>query len=557
MKKKKTNITPINKKLILSSKSLPFPLTENKFSKLNTNSWFNFHRSNHELGDKLNNRTSCNIKTKNFVCRRLLLNLSKEQKTKILYIMERSRKIYNFSLQKFRHYLHKTKSENILYSILKSLNLTENKNHTTDQKKEEKLKLIVNQITKLKNKFKCELKFNSMEEYRKLLNETNINNINKKFTLISKLNNKIKREFNSVFWFKNNIKFRKYIKENLPEDLKINTESGYVSVYDNAIWDVLKSYKSAQALKQTGVIKHFRLRHKKINSPKKCCVIESKDFSSTGFYIRSLGTIKLNISHTNIKHTCRLTFQNNKFTLNVPIEKKIFKVKTNREEICGVDPGVKTFATIYSKSDCCEIGDNTNKISKTTEFITKGRSLLNSLRQKKNIDNFIISNKFLIKNVILDNRENQSDLIKDKLKQKSLINKLTKIVDKRQKKQTNRIRDLHYKTASILCKNYSKVLLGNMSTKSITTNKNNLPKITKRLCYSLAHYKFKTILQNMGEKYKTDIKIVDESYTSRTCGSCGEIKNNLNGNRTFICNKCPFVMGRDLNAARNILIKNQ
>ena len=72
----------------------------------------------------------------------------------------------------------------------------------------------------------------------------------------------------------------------------------------------------------------------------------------------------------------------------------------------------------------------------------------------------------------------------------------------------------------------------------------------------LSHYKFKTKLQNMCKNRKNNIFIVNESYTSKTCGNCGEINNKLGGQSIFKCKKCKIEIDRDINAARNICIKN-
>ena len=53
-----------------------------------------------------------------------------------------------------------------------------------------------------------------------------------------------------------------------------------------------------------------------------------------------------------------------------------------------------------------------------------------------------------------------------------------------------------------------------------------------------------------------DVYLVDESYTSKTCGRCGAINNKLSGSKTFHCGECNLTIDRDMHAARNILIKN-
>ena len=78
---------------------------------------------------------------------------------------------------------------------------------------------------------------------------------------------------------------------------------------------------------------------------------------------------------------------------------------------------------------------------------------------------------------------------------------------------------------------------------------------TAHLMQNLSFYKFKTKLQSLCNKRGCNLYIVDESYTSKTCGKCGELNNNLKGSKIFKCTKCNLVIDRDWNGARNILLK--
>jgi transposase len=55
--------------------------------------------------------------------------------------------------------------------------------------------------------------------------------------------------------------------------------------------------------------------------------------------------------------------------------------------------------------------------------------------------------------------------------------------------------------------------------------------------------------------YGKKLIIVDESYTSCTCGVCGII-NNTKGKEVFDCSNCLLSIDRDATGSRNILIKN-
>ena len=95
-----------------------------------------------------------------------------------------------------------------------------------------------------------------------------------------------------------------------------------------------------------------------------------------------------------------------------------------------------------------------------------------------------------------------------------------------------------------------------MSTQGIISTKNNLNKITKRVMSSLSHFTFSQRLQAKAEEYNVKFAYVDESYTSKTCGNCGNENNNLGSSKIFDCPHCEYITGRDVNGARNIFIKN-
>jgi putative transposase len=51
------------------------------------------------------------------------------------------------------------------------------------------------------------------------------------------------------------------------------------------------------------------------------------------------------------------------------------------------------------------------------------------------------------------------------------------------------------------------------------------------------------------------VVLVDESYTSKTCGGCGRINHGLGKSKLFWCEQCGFRTDRDWNGARNIWLK--
>jgi putative transposase len=48
---------------------------------------------------------------------------------------------------------------------------------------------------------------------------------------------------------------------------------------------------------------------------------------------------------------------------------------------------------------------------------------------------------------------------------------------------------------------------------------------------------------------------VGEAYTSKTCVVCGNIHHDLGSNEMFECPACGHVAARDLQAAKNVLLR--
>ena len=82
-------------------------------------------------------------------------------------------------------------------------------------------------------------------------------------------------------------------------------------------------------------------------------------------------------------------------------------------------------------------------------------------------------------------------------------------------------------------------------------------KFMRRVLLIYKHYQFKTKLEYKSScMEKSIVKVVDESFTSKTCGNCGYIKKDLKNAEIYNCNKCHLEIDRDINGVRNIMLKN-
>ncbi len=212
----------------------------------------------------------------------------------------------------------------------------------------------------------------------------------------------------------------------------------------------------------------------------------------------------------NIDCDCTLSFNGINYYLLVPY-KKFVTTKKDEKECASLDPGVRTFQTIFSNKEVL-------KISSRESLIKKLYNKIDSLKSR-NTDN-------CFKRRILKLNE----------KIKNLVN------------------DIHCKTVDYLKKYYNDILLPSFDSQDMVIGY--LHSSTKRLMNSLSHYKFKQRLLNICKEIKNfRVYIVNEAYTTITCSNCGNIKK-IGSLKTYNCDNCLISIDRDINGARGILLKH-
>ena len=211
----------------------------------------------------------------------------------------------------------------------------------------------------------------------------------------------------------------------------------------------------------------------------------------------------------------QLDTKTNKFIIITPYEKD-YHVELEQNKKCGIDPGSRTFLTVYSPEATYEICTNTYKL------IDKYHKNLDSLKFKK--DNNIFSQS-----------------------------KYNHAREKYQSKLKNHINDLHAKSSRFILENFETINLEKISIQSIVSNeKGNISPKNKRRILALSHYRFRTKLQQMSVKWNNKVILINAYNTSKTCCNCGNIKKNLGPTKTYECSKCLLSIDRDINAAINI-----
>ena len=210
--------------------------------------------------------------------------------------------------------------------------------------------------------------------------------------------------------------------------------------------------------------------------------------------------------------------RNNKYYLIVPMVGEEIARKSHAEKFIFIDPGVRTFLTGYdSNQTVVEIGkDAVVRIEKLKRRRPQLQSKLAKLRKHKK-------------------RQNHRKALH------RLDGKISHIVQ-----------DMHKKSALFLCKSYNNIFLPKLDYHECTK----LTRKSRSSMATLAHCCFHDRLTMKAEQFhSTSIHEVEVDYTSKTCSSCGNLKDDLGSAKVYSCIKCSSVFDRDFNAAKNIMLK--
>ena len=135
---------------------------------------------------------------------------------------------------------------------------------------------------------------------------------------------------------------------------------------------------------------------------------------------------------------------------------------------------------------------------------------------------------------------------------KQRLNNKRKALTKREFKKENLINEIHWKTINSLLSLNDVIFYGDIKSHNIVNGGKN--KTLNRDFNDLKFYQFKQRLQYKASIYNKLIVFVNEAYTTKTCSFCGKL-NDPKTSEIFYCMECNKKVGRDENAAKNILLK--
>ena len=338
------------------------------------------------------------------------------------------------------------------------------------------------------------------------------------------------------YGFKLNLPFIR--KEVLVNDSDLSNSMKWLKdvPYDTrqlVIKDFIAAYKAAIKNFKNGHNKGFQMGYKSKRNQTQIFHINKKAITKdlNLFKRRKIGKLRTRKRMTRwlknnimkIESDCKIIrYHPDQYYVLLTVQKEVEYNEAKLKSV-SLDPGVRTFQTFYSPDGVAgKLGDNMIndyllKYAKRIDELNKIKTERSKGRTKKNI-----------------------------LKRQSLLRtKIKNVVD-----------DMHWKVIDFLVKNFETIIIPTFETKKMACKENRLinNKAT-RMMLTLSHYKFKERLKYKATSLKRNYIETTEEYTSKTCGNCGSLDSKLGSKKIYNCNDCNFKMDRDINGARNILLK--
>jgi putative transposase len=237
-----------------------------------------------------------------------------------------------------------------------------------------------------------------------------------------------------------------------------------------------------------------------------------------GIYPTKLGPIRSREAMPEKPKDSRIVFEAGKWWVRIPEEVQT-SIAENQGRVCAIDPGVRTFATIFAP-----------------ELIAKVQfgGFARIVRLAYCLDD-LISRRAKTKNGAR-RRRMQVAIQRARLRIRHLV------------------QDLHYQTIGWLFRRFGTVIVPNSDfTSAVCRATRKIRNKTVRSLLNFAFARFRDRLKHKAELYGKSVVTVCESYTSKTNNITGEISANLGG-RKYIWHQGKKI-DRDINGALGIFLK--
>jgi len=263
--------------------------------------------------------------------------------------------------------------------------------------------------------------------------------------------------------------------------------------------------------------KHFEMKYKSRKNNVSIQIRQRQYYQKRGQYL-FLSQIKKTEPIEATSHELKIQMEDNDHFYLVLTKDLIRRDNQSPEKIISLDPGIRTFLTGYSTDEnIFHIGkDDIGRLSRLIYYKNK---LQGKIKKAK-------KNKCRLKKAF-----------------KRMSRKLKDLVD-----------DAHKKIVKWLLENFSIIVIPKLDTNSFC--RKNMSRIVKNKIKAWRYCSFLDRLRFKNQEYP-NVKIIipTEEFTSKTCSNCGNIHWLLGKNKEFHCPSCDIVFDRDVNAAKNILLK--
>ena len=244
-------------------------------------------------------------------------------------------------------------------------------------------------------------------------------------------------------------------------------------------------------------------------------------FFQTYFGLSKQEGIKIKECIPELQYSIRLQrTREDRYYICIP-EYKVFE-QTDSIRTCAIDPGVRSFITVYDPHGLTISVDDTK--------------------------NHVFNKCLLIDRL-------QSKLSKESKKRARY--RLKRTIYRMYQRIKSMVSDMHHKISKWLSENYNEVLLPKFEISQMTSKQKRISSKTTRAMLTWSHYKFKMLLQYKMERTGGRSIECTEYYTTKTCSCCGRINHKIKAQKVFNCPHCKLSTDRDVNAARNIFLKNE
>ncbi len=203
-----------------------------------------------------------------------------------------------------------------------------------------------------------------------------------------------------------------------------------------------------------------------------------------------------------------------------------FDEEKNDLSVCALDPGTRTFNTVYNNQGI------------VTEVAPGDVGRI--YRLCRHTDR-------------LQSKLNQPGV---RLKQRCKMHKAWFKIFNRIR---NLVKDVHRKGVKYLCENFDMGFVPDFNTGRMVRKNRGYRQIRSKIAHAMltwSHFSFKVLLKAKAAKMGMAIVRLMEEYTSKACTACGSVHHKFGSAKAFNCPSCGFTTGRDVNGARNILLKS-